>query len=118
MQLLAYSDPSGRIYVLNEAQALPPLAEGFDWTMVIQPDMEAAPACESTSEPEPVRRQRPKSVLDIVIPLLTPQPGQSPQERAQELVDVMPPELRSKLGELARAFQWQSPSTLPPFPGG
>ena len=120
MQLLAYRDPTGRVFILNESQALPPLAEGYEWTMVIQPDSihREPPQGYAQPEPEPAPRNaaRPASggILDMVIPMLTPRPGQSAQERAQEIVEALPADLRSKLGQLVRAFHRPE---LPPFPG-
>ena len=48
MQLLAFREPSGKVFILDEIQALPPLAEGYEWTMVVQPESAPAPA-----RPEP-----------------------------------------------------------------
>ena len=116
MQLLAYRDPTGRVFILNESQALPPLAEGYEWTMVIQPDSIHREPPPVEPEPAPRNAARPGTggIRDMVIPMLTPRPGQSAQERAQEIGEAWPADLRSKLGQLVRAFHRPE---LPPFPG-
>lgn len=115
MQLLAYRDLSGRVFVLDQTRALPPLREGYEWTMVIQPDQADAkpqPTPEPAPRPQPSRNQ---SFLDTVIPIFTPRPGQSPQERAEELIEAIPADVRSKLAQLFNAFIRPA---LPPFPRG
>ena len=37
-QVLAFRDPTGRVYMMNESEGLPPLAEGYEWTVVMRPD--------------------------------------------------------------------------------
>lgn len=120
MQFLAFKDPSGRVFIIDEAEALPPLANGYEWTVVVRPDQ----VIMAEAEPEPVRESAPPppqyrnsspGLLDMLLPILTPRDGQSPQERAQELVDALPDELRGKIGQLARALR--PPRQLPPFPG-
>lgn len=116
MQLLAYRDPTGRVYILNEAQALPPLGEGYEWTMVVRPDAASMPEPDLEPEPEPAPAPRQAAgVLDVLLPLFTPRPGQSAKERAQELIDAIPDDVRNKVAELVRSLK--SPPTLPPFPG-
>ena len=124
MQLLAFKDPTGTIYLMSESQALPPLADGYEWTMVVQPDQSTDsgeyPEPDDYAEPEPTSSYRPvqrRGFLDVMIPLLTPQNGQSAQERAQELVDAIPEELRGKLAKLFRALVPPQPQEWPPFPG-
>ena len=109
MQLLAYRDPAGRVHILNEAQALPPLADGHEWTMVMQ--AHAEPAEPPTQQTAPAR----PGWLETVIPLLTPRPGQTAKERAQELVDALPVELRTKVSQVVQAFHRPE---LPTFPRG
>ena len=124
MQLLAFKDPTGTVYLMSESEALPPLADGYEWTMVVRPDRIAdadeIPESEPGSEPAPqyhrVAGQR-RGFLDVMVPLLTPQNGQSAQERAQELVNAIPEDVRSKLAQLFRAWVPRQPQDLPPFPG-
>ena len=118
MQLLAFKDPTGTVYLMSESEALPPLADGYEWTMVVRPDR-VMDEDDVVADPEPSRSatgQRP-GFLDVVIPLLTPQEGQSAQERAQELIDVLPEDVRGKLSQLFRALVPRRPQDLPPFPG-
>ena len=49
MQLLAFREPSGRVFIIDELHALPPLAEGYEWTMVIQPDQHTPPPSSATA---------------------------------------------------------------------
>ena len=107
MQMLAFKDPTGRVYILDEAQALPQLADGFEWTMVVRPD--PVPA-----EPSRPRRPDAGSWFDTLIAVITPRSGQTPQERAQELVEMLPEDLRKRLGRVIRSFHQPE---LPPFPG-
>lgn len=117
MQQLAFKDPSGRIYLMSESEALPPLAQGFEWTMVVQPAcvMGEEPAAEPEPTPSPVGD--PAGILDLVLPLLTPREDQSPEERAKELIDALPENLRGNLAKLFRALVPARPVELPPFPG-
>ncbi len=126
MQYLGYRDPNGVIHILNESGSLPPLADEYEWTMVVQaeplpasdaeviePDVEVVDA---QSEPTPRRQRRSHrpGLLETLLPLLSPQQGQKPKDRAQELIDALPDEFRAKLGQLVRAFYRPE---LPPFPG-
>lgn len=111
-QQLAFKDPTGRVYIMDEAEALPPLAEGFEWTVVVRPDQVM------TEEPEPEYEPAPRrGFLDIVVPIFTPRADQTPQERAQELIDAIPADARTKLAQLFRALVPRQPPDLPPFPG-
>jgi len=138
MQRLAYKDPSGGIHLLTGS--LPPLAQGYEWTRVIDAEpatgAEAEELAEADQSPEvsatgaqlpaprpatrrPRRRQpsQQPGIVDELIPVLTPRPGQTPQERARELIDAMPADTRGKVKELLQAFQGQR-QDLPPFPRG
>ena len=130
MQLLAFKDPNGRVYLMDDADALPPLANGYEWTVVVRPDhvmandviepepepyTELEPYIESEPAWTPSHRNAAPDFLDMLLPILTPRDGQSPQERAQELVDALPGQLRAKIGQLMRALL--PPRQLPPFPG-
>ena len=120
LQELAFKDPTGRVYMMRETEALPPLAEGYEWTMVVRPDamMAEEDFYEPDLEPEPEQADRQGGgFFDIVIPLLMPRTNQTAQERAQELVDAMPEEVRGKLSQLFRAIVPPKPAELPPFPG-
>lgn len=122
LQELAFKDPTGRVYMMRETEALPPLAEGYEWTMVVRPDAVMAEEAfyEPEPEPEPEAEQsdgQNGGFLDIVIPLLMPRADQTAQERAQELVDAMPEDVRGKLSQLFRALVPPKPAELPPFPG-
>ena len=117
MDLLAFRDPTGRVYIMSESTALPPLAHGYEWTRVVQPDVMMADDDVSEPEPAPSRPNKGPGFLETVIPLLIPRTDQSPQERAQELIDALPEEIRSQLGKLMRALAPPRPPELPPFPG-
>ena len=118
LQELAFKDPTGRVYMMRETEALPPLAQGYEWTMVVRPDAVIDEDVHFEPEPEPERTSRQNSgFLDMVIPLLMPRADQTAQERAQELVDAMPEEVRGKLAQLFRALAPPRPAELPPFPG-
>ena len=121
-QQLAFIDPTGRVYIVGESNALPPLADDYEWTFVMRPvngaqaAQEPAPAAASAPETAETTRQ-PGGILDVVIPLLTPRDDQSPQERAKELLDALPEGTRGKLAKLIRALAPPRPIELPPFPG-
>lgn len=121
MQQLAFKDPAGRIHLMSESEALPPLARGYQWTMVVQPtcvmDEEPEPDAGPDTAQEPVGGHSPAGVLDLVMPLLTPREDQTPQERAKELIDSIPADVRGKLSQLFRALVPARPVELPPFPG-
>ena len=128
MNQLAFKDPNGCVYIMGESGSVPPLAEGYEWTMVVRPDAvfdgdvgdDARTEDDShDDQPEPARATSRQSagILDVVIPLLTPQADQSPKERAQELIDALPEELRGKLATLFRALVPTKAPILPPFPG-
>ena len=119
MQLLAFREPSGRVFIIDEIHALPPLAEGYEWTMVIQPERD---------QPEPNTPEQPASanvpatgpakvpgIFDLALHLLTPKPGQTPEQRGQELIGMLPADVRRDLTKLLRIIL---PPTLPLFPRG
>lgn len=124
MQLLAFREPSGRVFIIDEIHALPPLAEGYEWTMVVQPDRDQpAPSTpeQSTSADVPATASPDASppgvpgIFDIALQVLTPRPGQTPEERGLELLGMLPADLRRNLAKLLRVIM---PPTLPPFPRG
>ena len=142
MQVLAFRAPSGQVYIMEGASSLPPLGEGYEWTTVVQPDYfvdRNQPWSEDESDPDeseddepheledddpepiPVRvrvsRRRRRGILDKMAPLLIPREGQTPKERAQELIDALPENVRGKLAKFARAVMPPKAEDLPPFPG-
>lgn len=122
MQLLAFREPSGRVFIIDEIHALPPLAEGYEWTMVVQPDRDppgsnipdqpTATAVPAAATASPAKTP---GIFDVALQLLTPRPGQTPEERGLELIAMLPADLRRDLTRLLRVFL---PRTLPPFPQG
>ena len=125
MEILAFRDPSGRVHILEEAPGLPPLAEGYAWTLVVRPDEYANDDMPpehhpgDADHPGDASHQTPTApgFLDVVMPLLTPRDDQSPQERAQELINSLPEDFRKKLAKLVQALAPPRPAQLPPFPG-
>ena len=118
LQELAFKDPTGRVYMMRETEALPPLAQGYEWTMVVRPDGvmdQQGPEPSQERAHAPRHRNGGAGFLDLMAQLLTPREGQSAKERAQELVDVIPEDVRSQIGQLVRALTPRP--QLPPFPG-
>ena len=142
MHELAFKDPAGRVFIMDEHRMVPPLADGYEWTFVFRSDdgadERAEAGREAAIEPDdvlerddawsddgPANEARPHSarprvspgLLDVIIPLFTPQDGQTPQERAKELVDAIPEDVRVQLSRLVRAIVPPRAARLPPFPG-
>ena len=119
MQLLGFREPSGRVFIIDEINALPPLAEGYEWTMVVHPERtQSAQGADNTSTPAQAESKAPAEqpgIFDVLLKMLTPSPGQTPHERGVELIGMLPADLRRNLTILLRAVL---PQSLPPFPRG
>ena len=113
-QQLAFIDPTGRVYIMGETNTLPPLAEDYEWTFVMRPVHVADVGHETVDDADQEEPHTSSSrghasrsrggVLDLLIPLLTPNADQSPQERAQELIDALPEDIRDHLTKLISAL--------------